>query len=428
MNSFTDLREKCILYLKDKSIHQIILAFTIGVALFELGAIILINRFNNNESKAYALCEKNFNNQQYATAVKYLKGFVKKFPESEKVMDAMYSLAISHQNREDFSAESKVWQQIIKYNNPIDPKLVQEAYYRLGICQEKLGNINFALKSYETASKDGPNISIMSNALLNVGRLYEKQDLDSKATLVYRLVMQKFPKEKSAQEAANKLGNLNLKHLLSEYQTAYRVKKGDNLTSIAKRFDTTIAAIMKANELSDTSIKIGMKLKVPKVRFSIDVGIEDKLVYLIYNGYIVKQYRIATGALDTPTPTGDFSIINKEKNPVWYSPDGPIPPDDPRNQLGTRWMGIENEETRKRGLGIHGTIAPETIGQDVSDGCIRLRNEDVEELFDLISIGNTVRIAARLEPSPWYSWVDEIENEDNNTISKNRQRLTSQKH
>ncbi|MFQ6042729.1 MAG: LysM peptidoglycan-binding domain-containing protein [Candidatus Poribacteria bacterium] len=374
MNSFTGLRERCLLYLKDKSVHTIIIAFTIGVALFELGAIILINRFNKNESKAYALCEKNFNNQQYAKAVQYLKGFVKKFPESEKIVDAMYALAISHQNQRDFVAESKVWQQIIKYSNPIDPERVQEAYYNLGICQEKLGNINFALKSYEAASKEGPNTSIMSRALFSAGRLYEQQKLDSKAALVYRLVMQKFPDEDSAQKAANQLSDLNLKHLLSEYQTTYRVKKGDNLTSIAKRFDTTIAVIMKANGLSDTSIKIGMKLKVPKVRFSMDVGIEDKLAYLICDGYIVKQYHIATDAAETPTPTGDFSI-----------------------------------------------------GQVLSDGSIRLNKDDVEELVALMSNRDTVHITAHLELRPWYSWVNEINNEDNSITNKDRRTLISQK-
>jgi LysM repeat protein len=299
---------------------------------------------------------------------------VKRFPESDKIMDAMYALAISHQNRGDFAAESKIWQQIIKYNNSIDPKLVQEAYYRLGICQEKLGNIDFALKSYDTASKEGPNTSIMSSALLSVGGLYEKQHLDSRAALVYRLVMQKFPQEKAAQEAANKLGNLNLEYLLSEYQTIYRVKKGDNLTAIAKRFDTTIDTIMKSNRLSDTSIKIGMELEVPRVRFSIDVGIEDKLAYLICDGYIVKRYRIATSATDTSALTGDVSI-----------------------------------------------------GQFVSDGSIRLRDEDIEELFDLMSLKDTVRITQNLESRLWYSWVDDINNGYNNITSKNRRDLISQK-
>jgi LysM repeat protein len=262
MNSLTYLQEKYILYLKDRSIHTIILAFTIGVALFELGVIILIKRFNQIESKAYALCEKKFNNQGYDTAVKYLKGFVKKFPRSEKIMDAMYSLAISHQKREDFSAEAKVWQQIIQYNHLHEPERVQEAYYNFGICQEKLGNINFALKSYEVAT-NGPNKSITGRALFSLSRLYEQQNMDSNAALVHRLIMTKIPNEEIAQKAADKIEELNLKNLLSECKNTYHVKQGDTLYSIAKRFDTTVTSIMKANRMSDTSLHIGMPLKVP---------------------------------------------------------------------------------------------------------------------------------------------------------------------
>ncbi|MBM3243211.1 LysM peptidoglycan-binding domain-containing protein [Candidatus Poribacteria bacterium] len=262
MNSLTYLQEKYILYLKDRSIHTLILAFTIGVALFELGAIILINRLNQIESKAYALCEKKFNTQGYDTAVKYLKGFVKKFPKSEKIMDAMYSLAISHQKREDFSAEAKVWQQIIQSNNLNEPERVQEAYYNFGICQEKLGNINFALKSYEAAA-NGPNTSITGKALFSLSRLYEQQDLDSNAALVYRLIMTKIPNKEMGQKAADKIEELDLKHLLSECKTTYRVKRGDTLYSIAKNFDTTASLIMKANRLNNTSLQIGMHLKVP---------------------------------------------------------------------------------------------------------------------------------------------------------------------
>jgi len=288
----------------------------------------------------------------------------------------------------------------------------------LGVCQEKLGNTDFALKSYEAASK-GPNESIANEALFSVGRLSKQINLDSKAALVYQLIMKKFPDEESSQEAADELGNLNLKYLPKEYQTTYRVERGDNLISIAQRFKTTVSAIKKLNGLKDHLIKIGMNLKVPIARFSIDIGIEDKLAYLLCDGYIVKQYRIATGAPDNPTPTGDFSISDKTQNPTWYTSDGPIPSGDPRNELGTRWIGIENETTRKRKLGIHGTNKPETIGKAVSDGCIRLLNEDVEELFDLMSKKDNVRILEQLEPRPWYSWMEEVEDEEAETTNKN---------
>ncbi|HHN47143.1 MAG TPA: L,D-transpeptidase, partial [Planctomycetes bacterium] len=58
---------------------------------------------------------------------------------------------------------------------------------------------------------------------------------------------------------------------------------------------------------------------------------------------------------------------------------------------GTRWLGFGNSGPGK-GLGIHGTTEPETVPGNVSLGCIRMLNEDVEELYDLAPIGTEVII------------------------------------
>jgi lipoprotein-anchoring transpeptidase ErfK/SrfK len=206
------------------------------------------------------------------------------------------------------------------------------------------------------------------------------------------------------------------------------VKSGDNLISIAKRFNTTVPAIMKINEMkNDNLIQVGIKLKISTARFSIDIGVEDQLAYLLCDGYIVKQYPIATGLSDKPIPTGEFLIISKEKNPTWSSPDNTIPTGDLRDETGMGWIGIENEEMKKHKLGIYGTSDLKTIGQAVSDGYIWLRNEDVEELLALMSVNDTVRIVERLETRVWYSWVEEINDAYDKIVDKNKQKLTSQK-
>ena len=89
-----------------------------------------------------------------------------------------------------------------------------------------------------------------------------------------------------------------------------------------------------------------------------------------------------------------FVVDNKLINPVWYSPDGIYPFGDPKNVLGTRWIGFEDKEGLY-GYGIHGTTEPDSIGKEMSNGCIlnrnflikemsngciRLRNEEVEDL------------------------------------------------
>jgi lipoprotein-anchoring transpeptidase ErfK/SrfK len=79
------------------------------------------------------------------------------------------------------------------------------------------------------------------------------------------------------------------------------------------------------------------------------------------------------------------------KNPVWYSPDGIYQFGDPKNVLGSRWIGFEDKKGLY-GYGIHGTTDPDSIGREMSNGCVRLNNEDVEDLFDYVKTKMTVVI------------------------------------
>lgn len=111
-------------------------------------------------------------------------------------------------------------------------------------------------------------------------------------------------------------------------------------------------------------------------------------LYLYEAGRLIRQYPIAVGRMVTPSSFGEYRIINRVVNPTWY-PEGrdPVPPG-PANPVGSRWLGINLD-----GYGIHGTNDPGSIGKAVSKGCIRMRNEDVEELTELVRIGTPVRLA-----------------------------------
>ncbi|MGI6575186.1 MAG: L,D-transpeptidase family protein [bacterium] len=113
-------------------------------------------------------------------------------------------------------------------------------------------------------------------------------------------------------------------------------------------------------------------------------------------GQLLKQYPIAVGKSNSPTPVGEFRILNKLINPTWHPPDGgePVPPG-PSNPLGSRWMGFAP------GYGIHGNNAPASIGASVSLGCVRMYNEDVEELFAQVPIGTPVTIKYETLESHW---------------------------
>jgi lipoprotein-anchoring transpeptidase ErfK/SrfK len=116
------------------------------------------------------------------------------------------------------------------------------------------------------------------------------------------------------------------------------------------------------------------------------VSLADRTLSLVENGEVVRVFPVAIGAPGTPTPVGTFTIKNRIPNPTYYRPGRVIGPG-PSNPLGTRWMGLDI-----KGYGIHGTDEPQSIGHARSHGCVRLRNADVEQLFELLRAGDIVEL------------------------------------
>jgi L,D-transpeptidase ErfK/SrfK len=116
------------------------------------------------------------------------------------------------------------------------------------------------------------------------------------------------------------------------------------------------------------------------------ISVPNRTLVLFEGDQILKIYQVAVGKPSTPTPKGEFQIINHVPNPTWYGPDGPVAPGQ-ANPLGTRWMGLSF-----KGYGIHGTNAPSSIGKAASHGCIRMRQHDLEELFELVDVGDAVQL------------------------------------
>lgn len=167
----------------------------------------------------------------------------------------------------------------------------------------------------------------------------------------------------------------------------YEVKSGDTLGKIAKKFKTTSALIKKLNNLSSENIRVGQKITVWNAPLTVLVLKTRNLLVLKTDKRILKAYVVATGKAETATPSGTYTVKLKLVDPIWYHNGKAYQPGDPENGLGTRWMGFNLDS-----YGIHGTIHPDQIGQSVSSGCVRMHNEDAEELFDLIPEGTTVVI------------------------------------
>ena len=129
-------------------------------------------------------------------------------------------------------------------------------------------------------------------------------------------------------------------------------------------------------------------ISVAQAEKKIIINLASRMLSLYDNNNRIGLFPLGVGKVSTPTPTGYYKILTKEINPPWIDPNDPEHevPSGSSNPLGYRWMQIQGN------YGIHGTNRPESIGGYVSNGCIRMREADVEQLFDNVEIGTPVEI------------------------------------
>lgn len=116
------------------------------------------------------------------------------------------------------------------------------------------------------------------------------------------------------------------------------------------------------------------------------VSLEDRKLALVEDGQLKKIYTVAVGKPSTPSPEGAFTIERRVANPI-YRHDGKVVMPGPHNPAGSRWMGLSI-----RGYGIHGTNEPKSIGKAASHGCIRMAKTDLEEIYELVAVGDRVEL------------------------------------
>jgi lipoprotein-anchoring transpeptidase ErfK/SrfK len=114
------------------------------------------------------------------------------------------------------------------------------------------------------------------------------------------------------------------------------------------------------------------------------ISISERRLALLEDGRLVKSYPIAVGARVSPSPDGEFAVINHAKDPTYRHGGKEILPGKD-NPLGTRWIGLS-----LKGYGIHGTNVPKSIGKAASHGCFRMAQSDIEELYSRVKVGDTV--------------------------------------
>jgi len=229
-----------------------------------------------------------------------------------------------------------------------------------------------------------------ASALYKEARELENKENFYEAKSFYQKLIAEHANSREVMNWQKKLEALNIKILfsptLTPKSTIYEIKPGDTLTKIAKEFQTTIELIQKANGIEGDKIMPGDKVKVWTAPFTISIDKSQNILILKSDEEIIKTYVVATGA-NNSTPVGKFKIVNKLVDPTWFKAGAVVPSDSPENILGSRWMGINMV-----GYGIHGTTEPESVGKQVTQGCVRMVNSEVEELYSIVPVGTEVII------------------------------------
>ena len=273
-----------------------------------------------------------------------------------------------------------------------------------GEALERQDRIQEARKQYEEIIKASPK-GLQAPALIGLGRLAEKEQDRVVARDYYRSAFNDAAIDSEAwMQALEAMGRLNVDLIFAQLETPeskyYTVESGDTLTSIGIKLNTTQGLLTRANGMSETDrLHPGQRLKHTPKDFRILVERDGCRLYLMDSQGPFKMYPTGLGMPGYETTLGKYTIGSKQKDPTWFRPNGsPVPPNDPANELGTRWMPmVPVEEGLPTDLGIHGTIAPETIGYYKSHGCPRLRNESAEELYDLIVRSTPVEVVEKID-------------------------------
>ncbi len=321
-------------------------------------------------------------------------------------MDALMLLARTEREAGNLDAAVTLLERAYK-EFPDSPEHTQAAVeYARGL--EQAGKAEQALAVFEEVSAIAPP-EMRAAALVGLAVEQERKgDLLGARERLREAFRDATPDSETWNEALDALGRVNVALIFSPGATpeskVHIIQKGDNITNIGNNLNTTQGLLMRANNIDErTNLSIGMQVKYTPKDFRIVIERSKCRLFLVDKDGVFKRYAVGLGKPGHETTLGSYRLGNKTKDPVWHKPgEGPIPANDPRNELGTRWMPlVPDQEGLPRDLGIHGTIAPETVGQFSSHGCARLLPAEIEELYDLVVRSTPVDIVEHIDWSTW---------------------------
>ena len=168
------------------------------------------------------------------------------------------------------------------------------------------------------------------------------------------------------------------------------VASGESVTHVAKKYGTTAAAVMRLNDMAKPSqIAAGARSKVLPGPIEVRVSLAACTLRVFWRSGVLRELPCCVGdaSKGCATPVGTYTVVDRVIDPPYTSPEGKvIPGRTPENPIGSRWIKFAPS------YGIHGTNEPDSVGKALSKGCVRMRNEDVEWLYDFLPMGSTIVI------------------------------------
>ncbi|MEZ6189742.1 MAG: L,D-transpeptidase family protein [Phycisphaerales bacterium] len=214
-----------------------------------------------------------------------------------------------------------------------------------------------------------------------------------------------------AQTVRDTLSSVNKQLVFSDQVTpgdtlseTYVVQRGDYLSRIAPKYAVPYQFIERINNTPAERLQAGKPIKlvkgpfharISKSDFRMDIYVNDADGQPIY----IRSFTVGLGK-DDSTPMGPFIVApnSKVQNPSWKNPrTGEFyGKDDPKNPIGEYWLALKGTDAvteAHSGYGIHGTIDPQSIGRQASMGCVRLSDDDIALVYDMLESGrSTVQI------------------------------------
>jgi nucleoid-associated protein YgaU len=282
---------------------------------------------------------------------------------------------------------------------PAPPAAAEDSSVEHALALRQAGDEAGAVAALRRAIQDARTVEQAARAGLflaaSVSDLAERRQYISTAIEADVVHGEEYEQVGAALRELNASAAVSLQPLIAT--ESYTVASGDSLwklcnRTLPERFGVTpeVGLLRVVNGLPRDTLKSGQVLKVPKQPLVVKVNTREHGLTAWLGDVAVASYRVGLGR-DDSTPHRTFSVLVKQENPDWFYAGRTIPFGDPENILGTRWMGFDSQ-TDASGFGIHGTAFPESIGKNESMGCVRMRNGEVEELFELVPRGARVTI------------------------------------